>query len=319
MKEVVEPILKPTHLVNKIARSHDIDKQKSEISEPILSASTITQNLQIKQQKQQSIPMESNVSSNEWIPTSIINTTPQTVIKIDRRFNIANITESKNHRHSRNNYKNQQQNLIEETYNFSIEENPKKNIVSITVQLLPQRLANMLEQAERYARMTLLPLISAHTPKILTDLVNTFTTTDNNPKYLPLSFEEVEYTTKGLVVINETNEIEMSTENATEKSEGRSNNDSVFIVYPQNYESDRSFNENNDIESKENLNIEEVVRNITTEASTTTTAVPPGTFKRRHKLYVNLPVYNESELMKANETKPVESKYIPLNFDKSKT
>lgn len=189
----------------------------------------------------------------------------------------------------------------------------------------------MLEQAERYARMTLLPLISAHTPKIFSDIVNTFTAHDG-PKYLPLEFEDVELTTKKVVLIENTvpsnvsdNYTEISTKSALvdrianySVNEGRSN-EGVFIVYPQNYvptaeaSIDRSFSETNDVEEKSRLNLGEILLGAI-NVSTTTVATKSD---RKHKLYVNLPVYNESELIKINET--TTTKYIPLNFEEGQS
>ena len=48
-----------------------------------------------------------------------------------------------------------------------------------TVQFLPERLAGILAQAERYARMTLLPLISQYTPSFIQG------GRQDRPKYFP--------------------------------------------------------------------------------------------------------------------------------------
>lgn len=61
---------------------------------------------------------------------------------------------------------------------------PIEHARSVTVQLLPQRLAELLERAERYTRLTLLPLISAHAPRFFGFGGNN----DNQkhePKYFP--------------------------------------------------------------------------------------------------------------------------------------
>lgn len=51
---------------------------------------------------------------------------------------------------------------------------------AFTVQFLPERLASILAQAERYARQTLLPLISQYTPSFVTGMRY------DEPKYFPL-------------------------------------------------------------------------------------------------------------------------------------
>lgn len=64
-------------------------------------------------------------------------------------------------------------------------ENNPFEIIASTVQFLPQRLAKMFEQAEKYARETILPLVSTYTPKFITD----FIAPREKPKYLPLNFD----------------------------------------------------------------------------------------------------------------------------------
>ncbi|XP_066149399.1 uncharacterized protein [Euwallacea fornicatus] len=63
--------------------------------------------------------------------------------------------------------------------------NPLDAIVS-TVQFLPQRLARMFEQAEKYARETILPLVSTYTPRFISDFIGP----KPEPKYVPLHYEE---------------------------------------------------------------------------------------------------------------------------------
>lgn len=60
---------------------------------------------------------------------------------------------------------------------------PIEHARSVTVQLLPQRLAELLERAERYTRLTLLPLISAHAPRFFGFGNNEKQT--HEPKYFP--------------------------------------------------------------------------------------------------------------------------------------
>jgi len=55
---------------------------------------------------------------------------------------------------------------------------------AFTVQFLPERLASILAQAERYARQTLLPFISQYTPSFMTGMRH------DEPKYFPL-FDDV--------------------------------------------------------------------------------------------------------------------------------
>lgn len=65
--------------------------------------------------------------------------------------------------------------------NDEIQETSSTSTRSFTVQFLPERLANILAQAERYARQTLLPLISHYTPSFMTGMRS-----HEEPKYFPL-------------------------------------------------------------------------------------------------------------------------------------
>ncbi|XP_012221736.2 uncharacterized protein [Linepithema humile] len=61
-----------------------------------------------------------------------------------------------------------------------IQETSSTSTRAFTVQFLPERLASILAQAERYARQTLLPLISQYTPSFVTGMRH------DEPKYFPL-------------------------------------------------------------------------------------------------------------------------------------
>jgi len=61
-----------------------------------------------------------------------------------------------------------------------IQETSSTSTRAFTVQFLPERLASILAQAERYARQTLLPLISQYTPSFVTGIRH------EEPKYFPL-------------------------------------------------------------------------------------------------------------------------------------
>ncbi|XP_011877647.1 PREDICTED: uncharacterized protein LOC105567400 isoform X2 [Vollenhovia emeryi] len=61
-----------------------------------------------------------------------------------------------------------------------IQETSSTSTRAFTVQFLPERLAGILAQAERYARQTLLPLISQYTPSFVTGARH------DEPRYFPL-------------------------------------------------------------------------------------------------------------------------------------
>lgn len=72
------------------------------------------------------------------------------------------------------------QNTRDEAVPDEIQETSSTSTRSFTVQFLPERLAEILAQAERYARQTLLPLISQYTPSFVTGLRH------EEPKYFPI-------------------------------------------------------------------------------------------------------------------------------------
>ncbi|XP_050453343.1 uncharacterized protein LOC126852518 [Cataglyphis hispanica] len=61
-----------------------------------------------------------------------------------------------------------------------IQETSSTSTRSFTVQFLPERIANILAQAERYARQTILPFISQYTPSFMTGIRS-----HEEPKYFP--------------------------------------------------------------------------------------------------------------------------------------
>ncbi|KAI4500452.1 hypothetical protein M0802_004414, partial [Mischocyttarus mexicanus] len=67
----------------------------------------------------------------------------------------------------------------DERQDDEIQETSSTSTRGFTVQFLPERLAGILAQAEKYARQTLLPLISQYTPSFVTGL------RQEEPKYFP--------------------------------------------------------------------------------------------------------------------------------------
>lgn len=84
-------------------------------------------------------------------------------------------------RATRQNTRNEE--ILYEEQRDEIQETSSTSTRSFTVQFLPERLASILAQAERYARQTLLPLISQYTPSFVTGARH------EEPKYFPLLSE----------------------------------------------------------------------------------------------------------------------------------
>lgn len=147
VREVVEPILKPHS--NKIARSHDPDNVVSEISEPILGPTTAKNHALKDKTGKQMKDNFFNVRETDWVPKDVPTKS------VDARA------------HPKR-------------------ENPIE-VIATTVQFLPQRLARMFEDAEKYARDTILPLVSTYTPRFISDII---TPKNGQPVFVPLNYEE---------------------------------------------------------------------------------------------------------------------------------
>lgn len=266
--EIAEPILKKA--TNKNARSHNIDKP--EITEPILGPTTtktigITTKKPILLSKIMDPPnMDYYISDSEWVPS--------------RRQSDA---------------KNLKQNEEEKQK----PDNPLRMIM-MTVQFLPERLSKMFEQAERYARETIFPLISQATPRFISNFVTPKTQT----QYVPLEFTEASTTNKGEFISPKTDfnppDVPLKLErtdpdmesNTTETIEierdaGRSNpetEEKIKVVEPQ-----RRMDEGTPEKQPEQIPPNSKVYYEEKEKKEL-----PSTVKER-KLYVDLPVFDERD------------------------
>nr|XP_003700449.2 PREDICTED: uncharacterized protein LOC100878731 isoform X1 [Megachile rotundata] len=107
---------------------------------------------------------------------------------------------------------------------------------AFTVQFLPERLAGILAQAERYARQTLLPLISQYTPSFVTG------SRYEEPKYFPplgeIASEDREETT-----VNKDQEFDSQTDSNEAKHEDSDEGVSAIVEEVHNGGSNSSKNE----------------------------------------------------------------------------
>lgn len=204
VREIVEPILKPHSSKN--ARSHDINKEKPEITEPILGPTTSKSRSNFKQETQKDDILSKltkndkeiiynfyDLDDDDWVPSVRPLPKPE---KVKREDESRVLTTVVNH---------------EKVAEPPQDENA--NLIAMTVQILPQRLARMFEQAEKYARETLLPFVSTYTPKFLSDFIAP-TPVPARPKYLPLSFEQT--TVNPNETISVSNKSEVSVETTTQ-------------------------------------------------------------------------------------------------------
>lgn len=176
IREIVEPILKPHSSKN--ARSHDPNKDNPEITEPILGPTTAKNKDGTKTGHKDSKSYKGKDDYNfhetkpdsDWVPKDIpiVQSPPSKWKREDESATFTGYDQPK------------QQNPIE--------------AIATTVQFLPHRLGRMFEQAEKYARSTILPLVSTYTPKFISDFI---APQENQRKYVPLSFEEP--TTKAVI------------------------------------------------------------------------------------------------------------------------
>lgn len=169
IKEIVEPILKPHSSKN--ARSHEPNKENPEITEPILGPTTAKNKDSTRTGHKDSKSYKGKgdynfhevKSDSDWVPKDIP---------------LAQSAPSK--------WKREDESATFTGYDQPKQPNPIEAIAT-TVQFLPHRLGRMFEQAEKYARNTILPLVSTYTPKFISDFI---APQENQRKYVPLSFEE---------------------------------------------------------------------------------------------------------------------------------
>lgn len=110
----------------------------------------------------------------------------------------------------------------EETQSDEIQETSSTSTRSFTVQFLPERLAVILAQAERYARQTLLPLISQYTPSFVTGMRH------EEPKYFPLLSDMLR---------------SRNTPTETNKTTGRQRNDHTRVNIRRKYDESSKLND----------------------------------------------------------------------------
>ncbi|XP_044753246.1 uncharacterized protein LOC123312811 [Coccinella septempunctata] len=191
VREIVEPILKPQSVKN--ARSHDPNKEKPEITEPILRPTTT------RTRSTKSDP----IFKNDFI-SKLAND------RKEIQYNFYDIEDEISWSPPRNmiiDEKNDKKKRQEgDVGNLGLNKlvspppgNPIEAIVT-TVQFLPRRLARMFEQAEKYARETILPLVSTYTPKFLSEIIAP--KPKAQPKYVPLAFDEEVQKTSASVKIS---------------------------------------------------------------------------------------------------------------------
>lgn len=198
VREIVEPILKPHSSKN--ARSHNINKEKPEITEPILGPTTSKNRNNFKQESQKDDILSKltkndkeiiynfyDLNDDDWVPSVRPLPKPE---KVKRQDESRVLTTVVNHE------------KVAEPL-----QDDNANLIAMTVQILPQRLARMFEQAEKYARETLLPFVSTYTPKFISDFIAqppTAMPVPSQPKYMPLSFEQTTVKSNETTTINET-------------------------------------------------------------------------------------------------------------------
>nr|CAI5836298.1 unnamed protein product [Callosobruchus analis] len=176
VKEIVEPILKPHS--NKNARSHDPDRDKVEITEPILGPTTAK-----------------NIKSTTTVSTTTTTTTTTKAPTVELRneekssvkISFDNDWVPKQPTKPKPEVKRKRQDESKVMTGFERPSLDPLDSFATTVQFLPQRLARMFQQAEKYARDNILPLVSTYTPRFIADMI---TPRDTTPKYVPLQYDE---------------------------------------------------------------------------------------------------------------------------------
>ncbi|XP_030768276.1 uncharacterized protein LOC115891834 isoform X2 [Sitophilus oryzae] len=280
VREIVEPVLKPQSTKN--ARSHDPDRQnKPEITEPILgpttaksSAGSTSESGKLASDRNDESTKRSQYESSDWD-------------HVDE-----NGYQGKNRQEESKSLKDF------ESPQFRPESvpnvNPLDSIVS-TVQLLPQRLARMFEQAEKYARENILPLVSTYTPRFITDFIGS---PRNNPRYIPVHYDEDE-----VQELAQSKHIDVKSDNPNEARV--LNLPTLQPIQPQ-MTSTESYSHIQRITKKKADKEYIFPRDESLESleTTTTSESKEDKLSGKKKIYVNLPVFGEPS---------EEKKYIPLS------
>lgn len=324
VREIVEPILKPQSTKN--ARSHNPDKQKPEITEPILRATT-TRTRTTKSDpifKNDFIAKLANdrkeIQYNFYDIEDEISWNPPQNMILDEK------TDKKKRQESR-------VGNFGSTFGNLPADNPIEAIVT-TVQFLPRRLARMFEQAEKYARETILPLVSTYTPKFISEII----APKAKPKYVPLSFDAEAQKSSASTRVSVTNGQNETANSKNEKFDpppniqpADSRNDDAKITTPYTHiQKIHKKGQNEfvfpDIAFKPEEKVGESSRKARHEFSMTKktpkethTEIPDDSMKKSSEssseetqkakgIYIDLPVFEA----------PQKSKYIPLSFESSK-
>lgn len=121
-----------------------------------------------------------------------------------------------------------------------IQETSSTSTRAFTVQFLPERLAGILAQAERYARQTLLPLISQYTPSFVTGI------RQEEPKYFPLLSNIVRPRSADSTETSKTTDRQRNSDQISRVVISQRKTDKLFSIEDGRYESTSSAQTEND-------------------------------------------------------------------------
>lgn len=314
LKEIVEPILrKPS---NKNARAHDLNKP--EITEPILGPTTV-RNIATTTEKPNLISRllmgeekEINynfydTNNNDWVPSSRKT--------VDNKF--------KRHDASQTITLQSPGRVLQSPEKPEKSNNPIRMIM-MTVQFLPQRLTRMFEQAERYARETIFPLITQHTPKFISNFISP--RDRQQPQYVPLEYDETatknqikrvsrtEFTPPDIAVPLSRTDSEDNSTSDNSNNEHKSEDNlaearSTFLSKMDENKAD-TLSESSTIDFSKIPPDSKVyyATEITERLSTSTETASVSTeenISASRRIYIDLPVFDERD---------IGVKYIPLQF-----
>ncbi|XP_043488723.1 uncharacterized protein LOC122515428 [Polistes fuscatus] len=128
----------------------------------------------------ESTPEDDEVTTKQYLPEIREPVLRSNKKESGRSLKLSEITEPiLRPRSTRQNLGRRNTTFDEERQDDEIQETSSTSTRGFTVQFLPERLAGILAQAEKYARQTLLPLISQYTPSFVSGL------RQEEPKYFP--------------------------------------------------------------------------------------------------------------------------------------
>lgn len=160
----------------------------------------------------------------------------------------------------------------------------------------------MFEQAEKYARETILPLVSTYTPKFITEFIGP----RSEPKYVPLHYEEeaeVQETSSSEKHRSQSRSLPESFQDNLVSSTHLESVQETTTPYTHIQRITKKFRTENEEDSSESTNFISQRKDLSRKTRDHYNQIGGGDgISRKKEIYIDLPVFDDSGI-----------KYIPLN------